>query len=127
MEQLAPELVTAACTVLATLRHRRMGLGGAYDRALIAATDGDAAVNGTILVAAIEAGHQAVHPWPPVARDTLDDAVSTAEIVILRRFRAAGREFEPNQRYRLTALEFRDVEWRAALEPDKRLYRRTDA
>ena len=122
MEQLSPEIVSAARTVLEDLRGLGITLGGAYEGALVSAADGGAAATGALVVVAIEAGRQAARPPIPAPSAALADAASAVEIVTLCRFRAAGREFEPNQRYRLTAPDFAEVEWRAAIEPNTRLY-----
>jgi len=124
VEQLPLEVVSAARAIRNDLRHLGITLGGAYDRALVAAADGSEDPANPVMIDALEAGRQATQQGslaPKKPRD--NDAPTAVEIVTLRRFRAAGREFEPDQRYRLTALEFAEVEWRAALEPSSPLFR----
>ena len=123
VDQLPLELVSAARTILDDLRRLDVTLGGAYDRALVAAAEGDSTPAGPLVVAALESGRQATRQGPAAPKTPRGDAPTTMEIITLRRFRAAGREFEPDQRYRLTALEFAEVEWRAALEPHTPLFR----
>lgn len=124
MEDLPTDLVSAARTVLQDLRRFHIELGGAYDRALVSAAAGDSPPTAAVLVAAIETGRQAVALYALQRAEISIDQVTRVEIKTLRRFIAAGREFEPNQRYRLTAAEFAEVERRAALEPQATLYDR---
>ncbi len=119
----SPELVRAARTVLADLDRDGIVLGGAYDRALVAAAEGGRAQDRATAMLAIEAGRQATWQRTTPRRPRGGDAAPTVEIVTLCRFRAAGQEFEPAQHYRLTPLDFAELEWRAALEPTVQLYR----
>ena len=119
----SPELVRAARTVLADLERDGIVLGGAYDRALVAAAEGGRAQDRATAMLAIEAGRQATWQRTTPRRPRGGDAAPTVEIVTLCRFRAAGQEFEPAQHYRLTPPDFAELEWRAALEPTVQLYR----
>ena len=119
----APDaLAHAARAVLEDLRRCQIELGGAYERALIAAAERGDPPAAPLLIAAIEAGRQAVdyRQAGPDARTLGADAA--VEIRTDRRFIAAGREFEPHQRYRLTPAEYVAVQWRASLEPAETLY-----
>lgn len=124
MQDLPNELVSAARTVLQELRRTHIELGGAYERALVSAAEDGSAPAAALLVTAIETGRQAVAAYQPSRWSDRIDQAAQVEIMTLRRFTAAGREFEPNQRYRLTPVEFADVERRAALEPQVTLYDR---
>lgn len=124
VQDLPNELVSAARTALQDLRRFHIELGGAYERALVSAAEGGSPPTAAVLVAAIESGRQAVALYGPHRGGIRIDQAARVEITTLRRFTAAGREFEPNQRYRLTAVEFAEVERRAALEPQLSLYDR---
>ena len=121
MEHLSPELVRAAHTVLEDLHDHGITLGSAYEGALVAAKGGGSVASCAKVILALEAGRQAVR-WAATPGHSRSDTTIAAEILTLRRFRAVGREFEPNQRYRLTAAELAEVDWRAALEPNARIY-----
>lgn len=124
MQDLPNELVSAARTALQDLRRTHIELGGAYERALVSAAEGGSPPTAALLVAAIETGRQAVALYGPRRGGIRIDQAARVDIMTLRRFTAAGREFEPNQRYRLTTVEFAEVERRAALEPQVTLYDR---
>lgn len=115
---LGVEITDAARLVLRDLLRADLALGGAYQRALTSAAAGGGDHTDAFLIAAIESARQATRA--PAQRSQSGEVV---EIVTVRRFRAAGREFEPEQRYRLTPSDFAEVEWRAALEPRSPLFR----
>ena len=124
MTDCSPELIRAASAILQDLRRCQNELGGAFARALVAAAEGGEVPATDVLVAAIEAGRQAVALNASTSREDRRDREERVEINTLRRFVACGREFEPQQHYRLTPVEFAEVEQRAALEPHRALYTR---
>ena len=124
MSDCSPELIQAAAAILEDLRRCRSELGNAYERALVAAAEDGEAPSPAVLMAAIETGRQAVALHASTSRGARRDEGERVEIATIRRFVACGREFEPQQHYRLTALEFAEVQKRAALEPHDALYNR---
>ncbi len=120
MQGLSPEIVRAAHVVLQDLRRFGIELGGAFERALASAVAGGEV--SPAVVAAIEAGRQAVAHAGPHPSENGRVHAARVDIQTLHRFTAAGREFEPNQHYRLTGVEFSELERRAALEPARTLY-----
>lgn len=124
VQDLPQEFVSAAHAVLEDLRRCGTALGGAYERALVGVVEGGELPPSPVLIAAIEAGRQAVARYEPSHRTNRREQAASVEIHTLCRFTAADREFEPNQRYRLTGAELNDVVQRAALEPTRTLYTR---
>ncbi len=119
---LSLEIVSAAHVVLQDLRRFGIELGGAYERALASAVAGGEVSPAPAVVAAIEAGRQAVAHSGPHPSENRRVHAARVEIHTLHRFTAADREFEPNRHYRLTGVEFSELERRAALEPARTLY-----
>jgi len=116
------ELARAARTVRATLVRMDVTLGDAYARALDAASEGHGG-RSPVLLLALEAGRQVAWQGAALTRPRDNDPTSRVEIVTLRRFRAAGQEFEPTQRYRVSRRDLAELNWRQALEPRDALYR----